>query len=318
MRRIAILLLLFAFHTICFASPVTLPSPAFSSRDSIRQSYNIQFRIVYQLMMVKATVNHKTGYLCIDTGIKGLILNEQLFDGVQLNDGIVNSDGDIIPSESVLARVKMGGLTKTFPDARTADLHHIFKNQSNFVLGMIGWEIFNNNEILIDYLDTKIIVFVLDEDGNRIQKGEQSTPIVKSTSLKFVGQLPFIIAEVGNKKLKLVLDSGATSNVICKSLYQSFRSNNVLVKKVRIRQWGSTSANTTLTNFTGLQIGHITLLPMKTMWYSLTRLNFELRGSEIDGIIGLELFKQYQVGINFRKNEVSLYSYEKDLVRSDF
>ena len=34
--------------------------------------------------------------------------------------------------------------------------------------------------------------------------------------------------------------------------------------------------------------------------------------------LGQELFKQYQVGINFRKNEITLYNYKNALVRSSY
>ena len=318
MRKITVVLLLLTIQTFSHACPDAMLLETFSYQDSLHRSYEIRFGVLHQLMMVQATVNHKTGYLCIDTGIKGLVLNEQLFDGIRQNVGIVNSKGDIIPSQSVFAHVELGCLTRSFPNARTANLHHIFNNDNNLVLGMIGWEIFDNKEILIDYLNAKIILFNLDIEGHRIEISDQFNSIAKSSSLHFVGQFPCIIAEVGNKKLNLILDSGATSNVICQSLYHKFKSNNVPVKKVQIRHLGGTSADLSLTKFAGLQIGHITTLPMKTLWYSLAPLNLRNGGSEIHGIIGQELFKQYQVGINFRKNEVTLYSYEKDLVRSDF
>ncbi len=317
-KKLTVLVPLLVFNTFCSACPDVLPIVPPSSQQKLHQSYEIRFGVLHQLMMVQATVNNIDGYLCIDTGTKGLILNEQFFHGVWRNEGIMNSDGDIVSTESVLASVQLGRLDRTFRDAKTANLYPIFKKESKLVLGMIGWEIFKNNEILIDYLNARIIVYVLDDEGNKIENSKQTNPVVNSIPLKVLGQFLIITAEVGDKKMNLILDSGATSNVICKSLYQNFQSNNVLVKKVKIRQWGGSSVSPIMTKFGGMQIGHIPLLPMKTMWYSLTSINFLNKGSEIDGIIGQELFKQYQVGINFRKNEITLYNYKNALVKSSY
>jgi hypothetical protein len=52
---------------------------------------------------------------------------------------------------------------------------------------------------------------------------------------------------------------------------------------------------------------------MNTVWFDMSKLNWDLEGPVMDGILGQEFMKRYLVTINFTMREVSFYNYENVL-----
>ncbi|HLF62798.1 MAG TPA: retropepsin-like aspartic protease [Saprospiraceae bacterium] len=281
----------------------------------------IPFRMVYKLMTIEVTINGITGYLCIDTGIEGLVIRDTYFKGGRTDRAFMSSNGKTVDVGYTPANVQFACLSIDIRSARVMNLDHLIPNQSTRVLGLAGWDVFKGYELRINLQNSVLQLFKLDEKGNRI--GREETPVAPLFSIpfRFKGPLPCVQAEIGEREMHLILDTGASVNVMRKTLYSKLSPYSSFLKTVRLREWDNQTSDVPMTEVSGMTLGAVQLESMHTVWYDLSGLNAELGGTSIDGVLGQQLMKQYLLAINFAKLEVSFYHYENvqsgDVVNHD-
>jgi len=311
MKRITVALLLCTLWNIT-ANAQKTPLQNINS-DPHENPCIISFGLVSKLITIEATVNGITGYLCIDSGMDGLVIRDKYFQGKSAGMTEVDFkslDGKTINSKYADATIQFDCVSMDFKHARVVNLDHLIKNESTRVLGLVGLDVFRGFELQIDFRNKLLCLYKLDGYGRKMGAGDLITPPIQTIPFQFKGSLLFIEAKIGSEHLNLILDTGASVNVMRKQLYKRFTSFSKFLKLIRLRTLESTLNDVPLTEVTGLMIENIPSEPMKTIWYDLSSLNLDLEGPEMDGVLGQELMKQYLLGINFKTSEVSFYAYE--------
>jgi hypothetical protein len=268
----------------------------------------IPFRMVDKLIIIEANINGITGFLSIDTGIEGLVIHEKYFNAGKAENTIVSSNGRTVGVGSTYAIVEFACLSKKFRNAQVMNLDHLTSNPVARVIGLVGWDMFQSFELQIDFRNRVLRLFELDVKGDKISGSIVPVPVLKTLPFRFKGPIPFVEASIGDEKVHLMLDTGASVNVLNKTLKKHLASYSRFLRMIRLRQWSGDS-EIPLTEVSGVNLGGIQLSSMNTVWYDISRLNCDLEGPEMDGILGQEFMKQYLVAMNFINREVSFSHY---------
>jgi hypothetical protein len=305
MRRITVPVLLwfllnFAAHTVS--------ASAFDGTHET--SYEIHFGIISTLITIDAEINGISGYLCIDTGIDGLVIRDTYFKTRGRTTAFAGSNGNSVKSGYTQATVKFAGIEQEYAHACVINLDALIPNDSTRVLGLIGWSAFTGFELQIDFRNRLLRLFPL----NNHNSGNESTrPMrypLKTIPIRFKGPWPYIDATIGNETLQLVLDTGASINVIHSRLYKKLSPFCHFLQMITLRNWDSESSEVPLTEVSQIFLGDFQLKTMNTTWYNLSSLNAEFEGPHLDGVLGQEIMKQYLLEINFDSRELKLYAYD--------
>ena len=165
----------------------------------------VPFKMIEGMMLVEATMNNQLGNYIIDTGAPTLIVNGQPTQSTTQGRGI--SQG-LVTSEMKVQAFEWSGIEKENLFAFQVDISHLEAVSGEAIAGIIGYDILKEVELLVDYSTQSIQLS--SANGN---KGYQQKPIA---TIPFVmqGHLPVIKVKIGNKKLRLALDTASESNIL--------------------------------------------------------------------------------------------------------
>jgi hypothetical protein len=222
---------------------------------------------------------------------------------------LMNSNGSVVKAGSTDVTVQMNCLSKDFYDAKVMSMDHIVINEPVRILGLVGCALFNGYELRIDFRNKTLQLYELNNDGFQIR---DNSPVVSpefSVPFLFKGPWPVIQVLIGTQSLFVILDTGASVNVLNTRLYKRLSSCFRLVQKISLRTWDSKSSEVPLTKVAQVMIDDVAVDTMNTVWYDVSILNAEFNGPAINGVFGQELMKQYMLSFNFKTRMVSFYRY---------
>lgn len=264
----------------------------------------IPFRLEGNLLIIKATLNGQTGNFLLDTGAPELIVNERYFEGARVSldqKQIVDFNGHASEAHRyAITKFSIGDLTIKKQFALSVDLTSVEKVKGIQLLGIIGYTILKDLELLFDFDRHELSIAPS-------QKKEFLFAIVEAPAatfdLRFSGHLPYLIAQVGKKKFRFGLDTGAEVNLIDEKSFKSVADHFDEVKKIQVKgithhQQAATSG--TLQNLT---INDRPLGPLAVTVISLEPLNEGLPVG-LDGILGMPFFRKGRVGVDYGERKI--------------
>ena len=167
-------LLWFFFLTQCFlarAAPhwdVVLTESEWVGPNIIR----IPFTLTGTLITVRARVDTTEGNFFFDTGASGLLLNYRHFGrvrGVALtNGGGVTGTVRVLGTEQV-DTFRLDNLLATDIAAELIDFSHIENAKKIDLVGLIGYAVFRDFEVLFDYEASLLVLVRTDKNGNQLE-----------------------------------------------------------------------------------------------------------------------------------------------------
>ncbi|HSF52522.1 MAG TPA: retropepsin-like aspartic protease [Algoriphagus sp.] len=270
---------------------------------------SVSFHLVRNLIIVQASANEKEGYFIVDTGVSEIILNNRYFDGRPTSEKFYGVNGIEIDKEISFIKFNLGGFEKKVI-ATVTDFTALEKIAGIELLGVVGNGVFKDCELVLDYTFKEITIYQLNKDGNRLssksihQKPQVTLPI-------FVARgLPFLEVNAKGKQLKMILDTGASANVIDSREIDHINTSLFRVGVDSMASFGQDIIAVKSLKVNELKVGMLNCPPMKTVFFPLNQLNQNQWGITIDGILGFEFLSNFRVAINFRKREISLWDRE--------
>ena len=134
----------------------------------------IPFRQVGRLISIEARIDTLQGIFIFDTGSSDLLLNENYFEPENImattsSYGVTGGAGAL----------KVRDVDTLFWDAleirgiegHIVSLSHIEQQKHIRLIGILGYSVFKDFEVLIDYSIRQLIVTRVDKKGNRIEPG---------------------------------------------------------------------------------------------------------------------------------------------------
>ena len=295
----------------------TISFPAFSNmgKDPMGnlESVTIPLKRVGKLFLIEAQVDNEIGNFIFDTGSSRLVLNKTYFrkyfsTDAEVAGGVTGSAGDI--GQIKIKRLQIAKLGYDNLYADVANLGHIENRRGMKILGLFGFCLLKNLEVVIDVNRNELRLYRIDKYGNRV--GSQKTEKFDIRQKIWQHQdVLFIEAKIGGKVLDFCLDTGAESNVL-----NCYSSKKVLSTVSIQRRSGLVGVGTARLEvlygiMNDFSLGDRPISNMQTMITSLEKMS-ESYGMPIDGMLGYDFFSQGEICINMVKNELGIWFAKKE------
>jgi hypothetical protein len=273
----------------------------------------IPFNRVDNLMVVQARVDTTEGNFILDTGAPHLVLNFTYFrdypidmhqDGEQTS---IAGPGDPI-YKTRIRELAFGSMNYFQLDADVTNLGNIENAKGLKVLGLLGLDLFRQCEMIVDFEKSQIYL-------HRIGKKESSTykhQMLNDTSQYRVFPIDFAnnrittTTEVAGKKLKLVIDCAAESNILDSRLPDKILSLITINRRVKLTGPGDRKVDALYGSLSSMKMGtqQIENLPVIILNLEYTCFN---DGSCVNGVLGFDFLSQHKIGFNFVQRKMYIW-----------
>lgn len=301
MKRLILLLVLTANLSFSQKNISLIQSDDFTFKTDAEDNFLMaitSFELINGVPIVKAEVDGIKGDFIIDTGSPGIVLNSSLGKkGKEIEASGIG--GPVQIEEVTLSNFQWGMIEKSNLTGFSLDISHLEKACDRKLMGLIGFEVLKNYELLFDYESRLIRVFKAENAHKyRPKKALVELPI------RLNGHVPIVVMKVGNKRAYLGLDSGAEANILDAGYLKKVKSKDAgkervagLNKKVQLVQArkldvkaGEDFQNED-TRFLFIDLGPV-------------REQTEVR---IDGILGFPFFENNTVSINYKTKKMYIW-----------
>lgn len=268
------------------------------------ESETLPFEIVKKLVLVQAKIEGTIGYFILDTGASHLTLNQKYFSNKRINKDAGSSN--TILGQASLQTIKIeqfqwGKVNREKLICPIADLSNLEKWLGSPLLGLIGYDILQDYEVQIDYVNHQITL--LDKTDT---EANWEVPPTHSLHFNLCGHLPVIEVMMGKEKVYLGLDSGATQHVLDKSWRKKVAAKATQQNKVRF-----TGASAGIQEADYFLLDEITL---DKQWIindaGLILTDFKMpagRCFRLDGLLSADVLDCNQVVIDYRYAVVHIW-----------
>lgn len=274
-----------------------------SERESV-----LPFVEAAKLIVVKARVDEREGYFLFDTGISALTLNDHYFGGeenVRKFRKVTDVNGSREKLEGCFVQsFRWGGVERDSFHVPLVDLSMLEEVLDVELLGLLGWEVFKDVEVHIDYDARQMTLRRLDAAGVFQSPSLRPDP-THVMAFEMEGHVPVLQARIGEQQLRMGWDSGASINMMNKKLRRYLPDE--ARKLMNIPYGGVLSSRKA--PFVAVGAIHVEEQFAVTAWrMALTKMkHFQKRDLNIDGFIGADLLRLGQLSINYRKREIAVW-----------
>lgn len=255
------------------------------------------FELIGGMMYVKGEMNGEQGHFIFDTGAPFMIINKVLE-----SENTVKATG--ISSNFVAQNVKIeafkwANIKHRAVEAVAIDLNHFENASQRNVLGLIGYEVIRDYEVFINYNNKTICLFPA--HGNELHRKAEP---VSTLRFSIQNHLPVITAKIGDKKLRLGLDTGAEVNLLDAALKTEISPLQINGLKLEEIQGVDKVVHPVLaTLITNTAVANHDFAHMKYLFTDMSHLQ-SADGLTIDGLLGFPFFSKYKMSINYRKGKI--------------
>lgn len=290
--------------------PVKISLPDLEELNS--SVYAIPFSRAGNLILIKAKADTTEGNFIFDTGCPHLVLNHTYFRDYPASESIIEGNGATAGSFSVqqtrVADFELGGNHFYQLKADLADLGSIENLRGIKLLGLIGVELLQRFELLIDYENNLIYLHRLERKKSSVFEQEFLTDTAAYTTIPIRVTDNRIMVEsiVGGKKLRLVIDSGAEANLLDSRLPERVFSEVMITGRTTMMGVGGKKIEVLKGELNHMQLGENDLGQMKVLVTNLERTCFSHAGC-VDGVLGFDFLSLKKIGFNFVKNKMYVW-----------
>jgi predicted aspartyl protease len=261
-----------------------------------------------RLFLIDAKIDNEAGTLVFDTGAKGLVLNSTYFrnylkSGGISSHGITGAVGRV--DQISVGKIEIADLVFKNLTADMANLGHIENRRGVKILGLIGFNLLRDLEIVIDPGNSELMLFRTDKSGNRLNS---SFPEFKPEySQKIAGNsgVLFLKGTIGGKTLNFCFDTGAETNAISSNSNRNILSTLTITRRTTLKGAGSVVSEVLFGRMNDFTIGDRQIRNMETIITNLDALS-EAYGTRIDGMLGYSFLEHGIVCVNFVNSQVGI------------
>jgi len=262
------------------------------------------------LIAVEARVDTQSGIFFLDTGASDLLLNDNYFESEvtvasMKNIGVGGQIGSLRTRR--VDTLFWDGLEITQLEGHVVSLTHIEETKRTKVIGVLGYEVFRDFEVLIDYGIRQLIVTRVDRKGNRLDRDAIFQIPADSMDFKLIGHCIQVQAQVNGAKLKLGLDTGAELNLLDAKVKRKALDNFEILRRTTMTGADGKVIEVLAGVLHGMQLDIEQKIGMRTLLTRMWKIN-DAMGTNLDGILGYEFLFDKRVLINYKKEK--LYFFE--------
>jgi predicted aspartyl protease len=268
-------------------------------------SFTVPFSRAGNLMLIKARADSIEGNFILDTGCPGLVLNLTYFrhytnsNDQELERTSMTGNIQAVNQATILNFV-LGPVRYFRLEADLVNLGHIENTKGAKILGLLGMSLLRNFEMIIDH-EKSLIHFhrIGRKEANTWQHEMLSdTAAYYTVPFEMIDQRIIIRTEMGGKKIRLIIDTGAETNILDSRLPDKVFENVTITGRIMITGAGNNRVEALQGDLSGIRIGgqHIASLPIIVT--NLEKTCFSYSGC-VDGILGFDFLSLQKFGFNF-------------------
>ncbi len=276
-------------------------------------------------ILSEAFLNGQKGIFIIDTGAPQLVLNANKISGDPIQNNASGISASIDVGSINVENFAWSGINQKGIEALVISLDHLEEVLNLPIMGLIGYDVLKNHELLIDY--DNAIAQVFKTDRIALHK-PLSIPKVfgkeKAYSENGVIEIPFTLqdhlpvieAQIGNRKLKLGLDTGSESNLIDEAFAKYFDKTEMkILSEMEIRGLDKEIHKTKSIELEETHVNGKDFGPMPYLLYPLQEkcAAFDIK---IDGLLGAPFFQKGKFSIDYKKKKIYFYPTKEALENS--
>lgn len=267
----------------------------------------IPFELAGRLIVVEAEAEGLDGNFVLDTGSAELILNASHFEGGS-SRRTVASVGTTGAVEGGSARpVRDFSLDSLFfgnIQAHIVDLSHIEEKKNIQVLGLIGFEVLRDFEILIDFQLQQLTLTRLNENGERLDSLAILEEPEDSLDFQLRGHVIILDGWVDKTPVRFGLDSGAELNLLHSRAKRRILNHFKISKRVNLNGVGEQAVEVLAGKLYRFRCNsRIRCSGMRTLLANLDEINAAF-GAGLDGLVGYEFLFSRRTIINYKKEKL--------------
>lgn len=270
----------------------------------------VQFFSFENLILLPAQVEDQEGFLILDTGAPGLVLNKKYFDDKKnFSDHLTarGFNGQIQEIKVRYTDLQMGNAQWNKQKAHVIDLQHLKPSGIFPILGLAGMELFGDYEIVFDYKTSTIILFETDRQGNILAGQFSGTRQDITFPIKLKGHIPYLDIPIDNTSLKLGLDTGSEIALIHPKFRKKLKDNLIANGQVSLQGTDRSVKQIKLWKLNNMNVSMLTYPPMNLAFTNIGAFNNVLSGADLDGVLGTEFISQFTTSINLKKKELHIW-----------
>lgn len=278
-----------------------IPKRNHKLNDNLPSNIKSQFKFIGGLMFVEVTVNGVKGLLLVDTGSNGFVLlNAEHFKTTATGDTMAGMGGTVHMEEVEVRSFKWENVQlkdRSFPAMKMSQLS---TGTSEKVLGLIGSSFFKPYQLTLNFATREL----------NLSKTPGDAPIVKN--IQPIIQLPFTLvvgfpvveAAIEGKKLRFVMDTGATDNLIDSDMETELNSVWKQTQQVSMTEGSGNGGAVRRGVLDRMTIGGLNMDKIQMGFYAMPTFDKE---KQISGILGFQFLKYFYVDINYINKTMKFY-----------
>jgi predicted aspartyl protease len=296
----------FLAHCPAEAHSFRLPGPI--SIDQIisgdSSSCVIPFTRAGNLILIRARVDTTTGNFVLDTGAPRLVMNIIYFrryaTACDIHLGGITGTADMA-CRTTVDSLGFGPVRYSRVEAELVDLSPIEDKKGVKILGLLGLELFQRFEMIIDY-STQLIY--LHQIPRRNPIPYHNPQLAYTTAYHTIpvriedGKL-IVPGYIHGRKLKFIVDSGAETSVLDSRLPDIVLKAVTITRRVTLTGVGPGKTDSFYGSVEGLRIGNWDVDSLPVLITNLQSMRDAYEDSGLNGMLGFDFPSLHKIGFNF-------------------
>ena len=271
----------------------------------------IPFQFIGRLPAVEVIVWGQKGKFLFDTGSADLILNSGHYLHRTADQPLasVGSTGSVkIMEYRRIDSLLVDEVLMKNIRASIIDLSHLEESKKSKILGILGFTVFKDFEVFIDYPYRQIILTRLNKQGNRYHR--VGIPELPADSMRFRLHKHAIIlnGSVRGIPLKLNLDTGAEVNLLNSNIDHTILESFRIIRRAVLLGVGQRKVEVLAGKLDDLECGAGQTYPMRTLLTSTDYIR-DVVDARVDGVLGYEYLYTKRISINYKRKKIYFYKH---------
>ncbi len=266
----------------------------------------LPFELSGGLIFVPTKIDGKDGWLQFDSGSAFTILNQADFpskDSNSVRTTVTGINGVSNLRQYNADSILLGNLK--LENFATNTMANVGQDGS---FGLLGFDIFRDYELILDYQNQTIELNKTDSIGNYLNNNTELGKPIYIAKIVMQRHIPIIKLTVGKKQYAMGLDCGANSNLFFNENYQLLKNKLKEETAVDMGGLGDKTIKVKSAILSSASVGKLTFTNMETVFTHNNMGNANTSEKlNIDGILGYPFLKQYKIAVNFKKQSVSFF-----------
>lgn len=257
----------------------------------------MSFELIDGMIVVEGELNQQKGYFILDTGAPVMIVNS--LKPQKTSHKAKGISKAFYVEEVQVESFAWASIEKENIEAIAMDISHLERATQRSLLGLIGYDMLKDFEVLIDYQNHTIRFF--DAKNNDLHKNFRP---ISTVSFLIENHLPIIKVKIGDKKLYLGLDTGAEANLIDVSIKDKL--DTMLLSPLTVEEIQGLDQVIHEVETTYIRNTRVKALSFENMKFLFTDMSHLRSNStfQLDGLLGFPFFSQHKCSINYKKRKM--------------